>query len=371
MTCEETLLQQARAVKAATPSARVLVYRNLVKALPWFSSVREKMLDPLYAGWFLSFSDAVRTNHSASHVPVCTGAKCSLLYHDQFQTPSTAGEPGTCLGGECDCGAGLPCGEYLWDHRNASLRKWLVDEFVLGAAALGSPDIDGFYFDDSWHTAPLQPPSKPWVSCEQSPVGGATEEHPFCSQDMGLSAQDVRDITGNWTVTAAAAQRAVLDHGGFTWGASTLFVGTGARVAAADSSGLGKVWRDTCAQDLRARCAPGSAWATGAFLHELTRKTFVDPFPLPYVEQDVASFLLLRGPYAWLGHNWMGCPSITANAGSLRPPALDTEGYGEPVDTHCRETGPGTGVFVREWTGAHVQLNCTSFEATTRWKLGS
>ena len=24
----------------------------------------------------------------------------------------------------CDCGA-VPCGTYLWDHRNASLRAWL------------------------------------------------------------------------------------------------------------------------------------------------------------------------------------------------------------------------------------------------------
>ena len=32
------------------------MYRNLVKALPWFSSVREKLLDPAYAGFFLRFS---------------------------------------------------------------------------------------------------------------------------------------------------------------------------------------------------------------------------------------------------------------------------------------------------------------------------
>ena len=33
----------------------------------------------------------------------------------------------------CDCN-GVPCGEYLYDHRNASLRAWLVDEHVMGTA---------------------------------------------------------------------------------------------------------------------------------------------------------------------------------------------------------------------------------------------
>ena len=41
---------------------------------------------------------------------------------------------------------------YLWDHRNQSLRNWLVDEFVGGANGLGNPSVDGFFFDDGWST---------------------------------------------------------------------------------------------------------------------------------------------------------------------------------------------------------------------------
>ena len=41
---------------------------------------------------------------------------------------------------------------YLWDHRNQSLRSWLVDEFVGGANGLGNPSVDGFFFDDGWST---------------------------------------------------------------------------------------------------------------------------------------------------------------------------------------------------------------------------
>ena len=35
---------------------KVWVYRNLVKALPWYSLVREKLNDTAYAGFFLKFN---------------------------------------------------------------------------------------------------------------------------------------------------------------------------------------------------------------------------------------------------------------------------------------------------------------------------
>ena len=48
MDCEERLLSQAKLVKNVNPGTRTFVYRNLVKALPWYSSVREKITDPAY-----------------------------------------------------------------------------------------------------------------------------------------------------------------------------------------------------------------------------------------------------------------------------------------------------------------------------------
>ena len=39
-----------------------------------------------------------------------------------------------------------------------------------------------------------------------------------------------------------------------------------------------------------------------------------------------------------------------------RPAALDVD-YGEPVDKVCKETSPGSKVFVREWTKATVKVN--------------
>ena len=48
MDCEERLLTQAEMTKKAGPGTHAWVYRNVVKALPWFTSVREKLTDPMY-----------------------------------------------------------------------------------------------------------------------------------------------------------------------------------------------------------------------------------------------------------------------------------------------------------------------------------
>lgn len=86
MDCEERLVEQTNRLKAVNPAQRTYVYRNLVKALPWFSTVREKLLDPAYAGFFLRFAPGVNTT-----VPRCDTTfdppHCSEFYHDQEQTP--------------------------------------------------------------------------------------------------------------------------------------------------------------------------------------------------------------------------------------------------------------------------------------------
>eukprot|EP01084_Bolivina_argentea_P134702 237517_1 len=86
MDCEERLLTQVKAIKAINPSTKTWVYRNLVKALPWFTDVREKLIDPNYSGWFLKFK-----SNGPYNVPPCTNTtingkttdKCSSMYHDQ------------------------------------------------------------------------------------------------------------------------------------------------------------------------------------------------------------------------------------------------------------------------------------------------
>ena len=98
-TCQQNLRVQAAMTKAANNDTKVFVYRNMVKALPWYKAVREKLVDPDFSGFFLPFKDA----SSNTSVPRCDSPappqnrSCSRLYHDQEQTPH----------GEC----GVPCGE--------------------------------------------------------------------------------------------------------------------------------------------------------------------------------------------------------------------------------------------------------------------
>ena len=73
--------------KKANNNTKVFVYRNMVKALPWYKAVREKLVDPAYSGFFLPF----RCNASAAdHLPGEGGCHVprqgTLLYHDQDQT---------------------------------------------------------------------------------------------------------------------------------------------------------------------------------------------------------------------------------------------------------------------------------------------
>ena len=65
MNAEELLLTQAQVTKAASPASRVFAYRNAIKALPWFTSVRALLENPAYAAWFLPFGKNVTL-----HVPV-------------------------------------------------------------------------------------------------------------------------------------------------------------------------------------------------------------------------------------------------------------------------------------------------------------
>ena len=89
MDCDGMLVQQAGRNKAQNPSAKVFVYRNIVKALPWYTQVRKLLQDQAHWGWFIPY-EGCRT---AAGEYVCknnvTGAidATANLYHDEEQTP--------------------------------------------------------------------------------------------------------------------------------------------------------------------------------------------------------------------------------------------------------------------------------------------
>lgn len=92
---------------------------------------------------------------------------------------------------------------------------------------------------------------------------------------------------------------------------------------------------------------------------EAPHKPFLPNGSLPAFEQDLATFLLTRGEYAWLGYGWLGCGDARGGCSSglyQRPAELELD-YGIPM-SHCVETAPDSGVFTREWTKATVQMDC-------------
>jgi hypothetical protein len=183
--------------------------------------------------------------------------------------------------------------------------------------------------------------------CDHSPIGGATEENSHCSEDMGLVQADTTAIRDAWVANMRAVQQAVVAAGGFAWAyfdqQSTPAQGNPA----------------ACAAFFRSACAPNSSTFTSTLFLEFTQpKTY----PLVAFPQDLATFLLIRGPYAYLGYAWVGC-SVQYDF----PDALNAD-YGAPSAGQCAETAPGSGVFARAWTHADVQFDCNTWTPTINMK---
>jgi len=298
MNCEELLTTQAQMTKKINPETHVWVYRNIVKALPWFSAVRAKLEDPRYWGFFLHYKNA--TGNTAT----------TNLYHDFGQTPSG------------DCGVGVQCGEYLFDHRNSSLREWLINEVLVSQNGVLNPAIDGFFFDDNWSTA------------------GPDEEDPNCIPMIGLSKQDIVDNMNAWSATLNAIFPVLIKNNAYIWQLIT------------DTLGHNNFTRNQCAQWLGQNCGPNSPLLQRPF-------EFGFSMPLNTVDQDVAMFLLTRGPYAWIGYGWMGCGGLP-----VRPPQVDVD-YGVPT-SDCKQSQ--TGIFTREYSKATITMDCPNFKATIKMK---
>lgn len=409
MDCEERLLEQAERLVAAknrkgsdangSANSHVFVYRNIVKALPWFSTVRAKLIDPSYEGFFLKFATNQSTAHSGnpSHVPACAAENasvCSDFYHDQEQTPQVPtpenpnpdGRCGADVG--CDCGPGLPCGEYYFDHRNGTmLRRWLIEEVVLGAVATdaeGGTRIDGLFLDDYWCSDILCHESNNTIGgcpCDD-PGQGPTEANRYAVADTGLSDSDVRKITLEWNKTMELAERALLGRGSYTWwlmdgqenaNAEPFLFGLDDGTKDQERHGENlkeKTRSERCTEILEEACRDDSDWQTRPRLFGLSINQTTHA--LLQFDLDLAFFLLVRGPYSWLGWGQWGMtwPFQAEPAHGESPPLphgvplpheLTPKGakdYGTPLGV-CYQRETSSGIFRREWSnGWLVEIDC-------------
>lgn len=361
MDCEERLLSQAVAIKTVNPKSKVFLYRNLVKALPWFSTVRRKLEDPAYSSWFLHFSG--KHNY---HVPDCDTSYspplCSDLYHDQLQTPAVPSPTNPNPDGSCKdhCyTGGVPTGEYLFDWRSynvsingQTLIEWVLTEVIGGPTGVDSSDVDGFFIDDFWCSNLVNGTG----SCTD-PVQGPTEIDPNNQADMGLTDQDVADITLAWLQAMTEAQRFILNAGAYTW----------SLIPGQDNANAEPVIinQGNCARILEEACSTNNRWQTAPLMHGINMGN--GNGTLPTIDADIASFLLMRGPFAFTGAGYWGMSWPTgqtwnsSNTPTPVPPQLLAD-YGEPLDGLCVKVSDT--VFSRRYTNTTVTLDCSTYNAT-------
>lgn len=357
MTSEEELVAAAQAIKDRRPQAKVWVYRNLVWAPSWFSDIREKI--KTHPEWFVPFKAEGPTIN-----PRCTFDKCSDRFHSQFQTMAfhgTSVSSGICKE-HCDCGD-VPCAWYLWNHHNASCREWLVREHLMGPMGMGAPSVDGLFIDDVWAAS----------GPELEGPGSEAASH-----DSGMSTTDNIAMMQAWRTTMDAANEAVLAHKGYTW---RLFYNNWTCAQAPFD-------KNECEAYMDLACAEAAPLDQNALFYGFSGETGCSPDHMPSptaaafrsgpppgapsasgdaanpiidLMQHLASFLLIRGPYAWLGWAWLGCGHIP-----FRPPELDVD-YGVPLG-NCRAIAGQKGVFRREWSKATVELDCAQWKENITFK---
>lgn len=346
MDAEQLMVEQVDRIQRGRPGTITMVYRNTVKALSWFGSVRAKLSDAAYAGWFLPYksSNPVSPACDVAHSPPL----CTTLYHDQMQTPQyhvrDDGQNGTCES-PCDSG-GVPTGEYLWDLRNESARAFILAD-MLGSTAVGHPHVTGLYLDDYWTNSqePIYPSGNqpPWGYCTYWKTGGPSEIQLNCIEDMGLTQADVHDLYSGWR-TLYGDIMAGMDKAG--------------AIAFQSFHSAGTPDRASIQASLRALCAQGSSSSvyTAAYYQTLTTPPACCPAnrdtTLLQFDMDLAYFMLVRGPWAWLGYSYTFCA-----AKYTMPPALFLD-YGDPLST-CAESAPG--IFTRRFAHAVATVDTNAY----------
>ncbi len=319
MTNEENMLYNLQQIKQVNPNGITWLYRNGIKALPWFTTVRKLLEDQSQWGLFMPLANC----SPAPGVYVCGPNATNNLYHDFEQTPH---------GTLDECGVGVQCGEYVFNHRNASLTDFLLGDYFFGETSSLSPYVDGYYVDDGWSSS------------------GPSEMDADAVQKMGMTPADVQAMIAAWEANQAAWRTKLVANGKFEW---FLFYG-GQQTAPGWNQTDPAV---TCQSYMTTNCGANAPSQTGALFFGFSRVKHSQAWPLPSPTQDLAAFLITRGPYAWFGYGWTGCAD--ADHPFTRPAELDVD-YGEPT-SFCAEVQPG--VFQRNFTNAQIQLNCNNFVA--------
>lgn len=162
----------------------------------------------------------------------------------------------------------------------------------------------------------------------------------MCVQDMGLNADDVKNIYNSWKETMNATNTKIVELNGFQW---KMFD----EVIEPFSKG------DSCINWLNKY---GNDYINEPLLYKWTYSSMSNTTWTQF-DIDLATFLLIRGDYGWIGYPWNGCRDYW----NYQWDDMLDKDYGTPTN---KINEISTGVFQRKYTKCTVSLNCNTFKAT-------
>jgi hypothetical protein len=284
MIAEEFMVANCDAIRAASGGQTACwVYRNGVKALPWHASVRRLLEDRAQWGLFMPLAGC----NPAPGVYTCGANASQNLYHDFEETPSAH---------TFRCGAGIECGEYVFNHRNASLRDFFLGDYFFPKPFPKS--VTGCKFSARAcpaRCAPVTFPTRPpdYVD-DAGEKTGPTEMDKDAVAKMGMTPADVTAMIAAWAANVQAYRDALVAAELFEW----YLLDGGQQTAPGQNQTCGQC---TCQTFLEAQCSANASAQSGTLFYGYSRSVHTQPWPLPTPDQDLAMFLLARGPYAFFG----------------------------------------------------------------------
>lgn len=205
--------------------------------------------------------------------------------------------------------------QFYWDFRCQAAADYFVASVVNSSTRY--PWVDGTFLDDT---------------------DGFPDEHSSVAGALRLSGEEQHALRNATQRTAQRAMDGLHAAGKSSYQSLMYYLGG---IAPGPT-------HDTCESWLRARCRED--YQDMVFTQQ-PPATPADLAGLNTMRQQVASFLLVRTKYAWLGYG---------NGQVHWDPLFNTD-VGEPRGT-CKE-GP-RGVFSREWTRGLARLDCNAWVAT-------
>lgn len=243
-------------------------------------------------------------------------------YFLQYQANNPKGVPPGTPYNEDAGGPGAGCRQFFWNYSNPDAFQYVLGVSEQGALATASPFVDGTFLDDSQ---------------------AVPQEHPDAPANMGLSAVQLLLAQNSSFAFFNAAVAALAENGDFIWqGFDGLQQGDPDGVGAAPTRG-------TCAAYMAQVCDP--AW-------QRVPRSVAWPSAQADKLPVLASFLVSRGPWDYVGWGWYGAGSIGLPTWD---PIFDAYDVGEPAGD-CELSAPN--VWTRKWTKGTATLDCANWQAT-------